>query len=219
LYSVTHIGTSTQRWPTIRYLARLRLVSRLSPCSPHCDAKNATRTRPNTVAPTNVWSYDRHRKLAVQPCRDPTQRDHAPADCAARGALHDHPGPEHEPGRLYLLFGPHYSFVGTSSSRSRSHRGSAPTRGPPSSRALWSASLAGSGLAGWMADGDCLCACPQVEEGLNHLPVVPKTVQTPTGAQYDGVGFEGRICGVSILRSGEVRVSPSSPSPRPIHHT
>ena len=58
---------------------------------------------------------------------------------------------------------------------------------------------------------------PQVEEGLNHLPVVPKTVQTPTGAQYDGVGFEGRICGVSILRSGEVRVflhpSPSSGSP------
>jgi len=42
-----------------------------------------------------------------------------------------------------------------------------------------------------------------VEEGLNYLPVVPKNVQTPTGAQYDGVGFEGRICGVSILRSGE----------------
>lgn len=24
------------------------------------------------------------------------------------------------------------------------------------------------------------------------------------GATYDGVGFEGRICGVSILRAGEV---------------
>ena len=162
MYSVTHIGTSTQRWPTIRYLARLRLVSRLSPCSPHCDAKNATRTRPNTVAPTNVWSYDRHRKLAVQPCRDPTQRDHAPADCAARGALHDHPGPEHEPGRLYLLFGPHYSFVGTSSSRSRSHRGSAPTRGPP----LVPRSLVcllgrvGSGwLAGWLAGWLTVTVC------------------------------------------------------------
>lgn len=63
-----------------------------------------------------------------------------------------------------------------------------------------------------------------VEEGLNHLPVLPKTVETPTvcvrwysqtlffrlqfgwwqGATYDGVGFEGKICGVSILRAGEV---------------
>ncbi|KDQ65144.1 hypothetical protein JAAARDRAFT_28795 [Jaapia argillacea MUCL 33604] len=42
-----------------------------------------------------------------------------------------------------------------------------------------------------------------VEEGLNHLPVVPKTVETPTGSTYDGVGFEGKICGVSILRAGE----------------
>jgi len=42
-----------------------------------------------------------------------------------------------------------------------------------------------------------------VEEGLNHLPVIPKTVTTPTGEQYKGVGFEGRICGVSILRAGE----------------
>jgi len=42
-----------------------------------------------------------------------------------------------------------------------------------------------------------------VEEGLNHLPVVPKTVETPTGATYQGVSFEGRICGVSILRAGE----------------
>ncbi|KAF8655195.1 hypothetical protein AX16_003227 [Volvariella volvacea WC 439] len=42
-----------------------------------------------------------------------------------------------------------------------------------------------------------------VEEGLNHLPVVKRTVETPTGAKYDGVGFEGKICGVSILRAGE----------------
>ncbi|KAI9452986.1 uracil phosphoribosyltransferase-domain-containing protein [Russula earlei] len=42
-----------------------------------------------------------------------------------------------------------------------------------------------------------------VEEGLNHLPVVPKAVETPTGANYEGVGFEGKICGVSILRAGE----------------
>lgn len=44
-----------------------------------------------------------------------------------------------------------------------------------------------------------------VEEGLNHLPVVPKAVETPTGSHYEGVGFEGKICGVSILRAGEVR--------------
>jgi uracil phosphoribosyltransferase len=69
-----------------------------------------------------------------------------------------------------------------------------------------------------------------VEESLNHLPVVPKTVETPTvcqfvldfsiegkpqiapyinvflpkGVTYEGVGFEGKICGVSILRAGEV---------------
>ncbi|KAK0457903.1 uracil phosphoribosyltransferase-domain-containing protein [Armillaria novae-zelandiae] len=42
-----------------------------------------------------------------------------------------------------------------------------------------------------------------VEEGLNHLPVVKRTVTTPTGTTYEGVGFEGKICGVSILRAGE----------------
>jgi uracil phosphoribosyltransferase len=44
-----------------------------------------------------------------------------------------------------------------------------------------------------------------VEEGLNHLPVVPRTVTTPVGKEYDGVAFQGRICGVSIMRAGEVR--------------
>ncbi|KAH8929453.1 putative FUR1-uracil phosphoribosyltransferase [Atractiella rhizophila] len=42
-----------------------------------------------------------------------------------------------------------------------------------------------------------------VEEGLNHLPVIEKTVMTPTGKEYKGVSFEGRICGVSIMRAGE----------------
>merc|ERR1711974_94271 len=42
-----------------------------------------------------------------------------------------------------------------------------------------------------------------VEEGLNHLPVVDKSVTTPTGATYDGVGFCGKIAGVSIMRVGE----------------
>jgi len=28
------------------------------------------------------------------------------------------------------------------------------------------------------------------------------------GATYEGVGFEGKICGVSILRAGEVSMTP-----------
>ncbi|KAK9694354.1 Uracil phosphoribosyltransferase, synthesizes UMP from uracil [Basidiobolus ranarum] len=42
-----------------------------------------------------------------------------------------------------------------------------------------------------------------VEEGLNHLPVVDKVITTPTNNQFDGVAFEGKICGVSIMRAGE----------------
>ncbi|KAG2202353.1 hypothetical protein INT46_004678 [Mucor plumbeus] len=42
-----------------------------------------------------------------------------------------------------------------------------------------------------------------VEEGLNHLPVVDKNVMTPTNTEYNGIDFEGRICGVSIMRAGE----------------
>ena len=38
------------------------------------------------------------------------------------------------------------------------------------------------------------------DAGLNHLPVVPKTVKTPVGMNYEGVSFQGRICGVSIMR-------------------
>ena len=42
-----------------------------------------------------------------------------------------------------------------------------------------------------------------VEEGLNHLPVVGHTVTTPVGRTYSGVKFQGKICGVSIMRAGE----------------
>ncbi|WEW56303.1 Uracil phosphoribosyltransferase, synthesizes UMP from uracil [Emydomyces testavorans] len=42
-----------------------------------------------------------------------------------------------------------------------------------------------------------------VEEGLNHLPVVEQTVTTPVGRTYLGVKFQGKICGVSIMRAGE----------------
>lgn len=42
-----------------------------------------------------------------------------------------------------------------------------------------------------------------VEEGLNHLPVIGHTITTPVGRSYAGVKFQGKICGVSIMRAGE----------------
>ena len=42
-----------------------------------------------------------------------------------------------------------------------------------------------------------------VEEGLNHLPTVQHTVTTPVGRPYVGLSFQGKICGVSIMRAGE----------------
>ncbi|KAI1180934.1 uracil phosphoribosyltransferase-domain-containing protein [Nemania sp. FL0916] len=42
-----------------------------------------------------------------------------------------------------------------------------------------------------------------VEEGLNHLPVVEHTITTPVGRNYAGLLFQGKICGVSIMRAGE----------------
>lgn len=42
-----------------------------------------------------------------------------------------------------------------------------------------------------------------VEEGLNHLPVVEHEITTPVGRTYAGVQFQGKICGVSIMRAGE----------------
>ena len=42
-----------------------------------------------------------------------------------------------------------------------------------------------------------------VEEGLNHLPVIEHTVTTPVGRTYSGLAFQGKICGVSIMRAGE----------------
>ncbi|KAK0720481.1 uracil phosphoribosyltransferase-domain-containing protein [Lasiosphaeris hirsuta] len=42
-----------------------------------------------------------------------------------------------------------------------------------------------------------------VEEGLNHLPTTEHTVTTPVGRPYDGLSFQGKICGVSIMRAGE----------------
>ncbi|XP_068636435.1 uridine kinase-like protein 3 isoform X3 [Aristolochia californica] len=42
-----------------------------------------------------------------------------------------------------------------------------------------------------------------VEHGLGHLPFTEKQVITPTGSVYTGVDFCKRLCGVSIIRSGE----------------
>ncbi|KAK9242552.1 uracil phosphoribosyltransferase-domain-containing protein, partial [Lipomyces tetrasporus] len=42
-----------------------------------------------------------------------------------------------------------------------------------------------------------------VEEGLNHLPVQATAVSTPTDLTYNGLKFQGKICGVSIMRAGE----------------
>ncbi|PQQ13226.1 uridine kinase-like protein 5 [Prunus yedoensis var. nudiflora] len=42
-----------------------------------------------------------------------------------------------------------------------------------------------------------------VEHGLGHLPFKEKQVITPTGSVYSGVVFYKRLCGVSVIRSGE----------------
>jgi uridine kinase len=42
-----------------------------------------------------------------------------------------------------------------------------------------------------------------VEAGLGLLPFAEKTVYTPTGSAYVGVDFSRKLCGVSIIRSGE----------------
>lgn len=38
---------------------------------------------------------------------------------------------------------------------------------------------------------------------MNHLPTVEHTVTTPVGRPYAGLMFQGKICGVSIMRAGE----------------
>mmetsp|Transcript_2011 Transcript_2011/g.4145 ORF Transcript_2011/g.4145 Transcript_2011/m.4145 type:complete len:473 (+) Transcript_2011:79-1497(+) len=42
-----------------------------------------------------------------------------------------------------------------------------------------------------------------VEHGLGHLPFTEKSVITPTDNEYVGVDFAKRLCGVSVIRSGE----------------
>ncbi|KAH6774392.1 uridine like 5 [Perilla frutescens var. hirtella] len=42
-----------------------------------------------------------------------------------------------------------------------------------------------------------------VEHGLGHLPFTEKQILTPTGSVYTGVVFCKRLCGVSVIRSGE----------------
>jgi len=42
-----------------------------------------------------------------------------------------------------------------------------------------------------------------VEEGMNLLPVKNKQIVTPTGSKFYGLESGGKLCAVSILRSGE----------------
>lgn len=42
-----------------------------------------------------------------------------------------------------------------------------------------------------------------VEHGLGLLPFAERTVVTPTGKEYVGVEFAKKLCGVSVIRSGE----------------
>jgi uracil phosphoribosyltransferase len=42
-----------------------------------------------------------------------------------------------------------------------------------------------------------------IEEALNYLPMNVQAVTTPTGSTYEGLGFCGKIAGVSIMRAGE----------------
>ncbi|CAA6670113.1 unnamed protein product [Spirodela intermedia] len=42
-----------------------------------------------------------------------------------------------------------------------------------------------------------------VEHGLGHLPFKEKQVITPIGSVYTGVEFCKRLCGISVIRSGE----------------
>ena len=42
-----------------------------------------------------------------------------------------------------------------------------------------------------------------VEAGLGFLPFCEKAITTPTGAKYVGVEFARKLCGVSLIRSGE----------------
>jgi uracil phosphoribosyltransferase len=47
-----------------------------------------------------------------------------------------------------------------------------------------------------------------VEKSMELLPVHPRTVLTPLDLPYEGVGFEGKICAVSIMRAGESMEKP-----------
>ncbi len=42
-----------------------------------------------------------------------------------------------------------------------------------------------------------------IEEALNQLPTREKTVITPTGTQFTGSEFVGKLCAVPIVRAGE----------------
>jgi len=42
-----------------------------------------------------------------------------------------------------------------------------------------------------------------IEEALNHLPTQRKTITAPTGVEFEGAEFIGKLCAIPIVRAGE----------------
>jgi uracil phosphoribosyltransferase len=55
------------------------------------------------------------------------------------------------------------------------------------------------------------------ETALDQFPVNPKTVVTPTNQNYEGVEFFKHICGVTLMRTGEVMERALRESCKSIH--
>lgn len=47
-----------------------------------------------------------------------------------------------------------------------------------------------------------------VEEGLNMIPTIEKTIITPTGDEYYGAEPDDKICVITIVRAGDIGVKP-----------
>ncbi len=58
-------------------------------------------------------------------------------------------------------------------------------------------------FSAWAPAADIRGLVQVVEHSLGHLPFQEKCVVTATGHPYTGVDFAKKLCGVSIIRSGE----------------
>ena len=131
---------------------------------------------------------------------------------------HHHQEPRHDYERLCVLCGPppppgargpdslsvpdhmqRPSFWGRSTCAASQQL---PTR-LPSGAALQHRDLPRLAQPAVCADAEVPLRAQVVEAGLGHLPFAERTVITPTGRPYVGVDFAKRLCGVSIIRSGE----------------